>query len=36
MAGGPGEVAEMKLDVAEGVPGLILEGAAAELGDERQ
>src|SRR5262249_47426013 len=36
MGGGLGGVTEMKLDVAGGVPDVVLEVAAAELGDKGQ
>lgn len=36
VVGGPGEVPEVKLGVTEGVPDVVLEMAAAELGDQGQ
>src|SRR5579863_10024066 len=36
MRGGLGEVADMKLDVAEGVPDAVLDVETAELGAKRQ
>src|SRR3954452_12321631 len=36
ISGGPGDLAQLMLDVAEGVPRVVLEVAATELGDQVQ